>query len=452
MITVTLLVAAVLLAQSAPVQAQEAYQFEALALVNAFRQRNGARPLCLEAKLVNAAASHSADMARNSYMSHTGRDGRSPFDRMRAAGYAYSSAAENIAYGSMPGYGGPGAAQSAWERSSGHRQNLLGNYAHVGIAYAVGNCPGGRGQCSFWTQTFGSSNNGQCLGGPAPAPRPEPVPEPPKPAPQPPKEEPVPVPEPPKPQPAPVEPPKKEEPAPAPEPAKPEPAPVEPPKKQDPAPAPEPPKQEQPSPAPEQGEHKGEHSGVAEPGVTEHEKPKQAADQQVVDGGLLGTPDVEKVPTHLPKYQHRLVSLINSHRQYNNQSTVCLNAKLNEAAARHAKDLASKLFKATHDGSDASTPFARIDAAGYKRTVAAEIVAYGKFDKFDSSAQTLLLWIDSEKHAKVLVTKEYNQMGVGKAVGPCAADKPESKCVYWVAEFAGTTAEECIKEEPEKKE
>ena len=46
-----------------------------------------------------AAYGHSQDMGVNNFLSHTGSNGSTPWDRMRAAGYQYSSAGENIAAG-----------------------------------------------------------------------------------------------------------------------------------------------------------------------------------------------------------------------------------------------------------------------------------------------------------------------------------------------------------------
>ena len=67
------------------------------------------------------AQAHSQDMADRDFFSHTGSDGRSPFQRMRDAGYSYRRAAENIAAGSTS----PAEVVDMWMGSPGHRANIL---------------------------------------------------------------------------------------------------------------------------------------------------------------------------------------------------------------------------------------------------------------------------------------------------------------------------------------
>jgi len=67
-------------------------------LGNAERKKVGCGPVRVGVLLTLAAQRHSVDMAKYSYFSHTSRDGRSPWQRIRAVGYYYGSA-ENIAAG-----------------------------------------------------------------------------------------------------------------------------------------------------------------------------------------------------------------------------------------------------------------------------------------------------------------------------------------------------------------
>jgi uncharacterized protein YkwD len=56
-----------------------------------------------------------------------------PEDRLAAAGYAWSSYAENIAMGQTSA----AAAMDSWMRSSGHRANILStNNTEIGIGFA----------------------------------------------------------------------------------------------------------------------------------------------------------------------------------------------------------------------------------------------------------------------------------------------------------------------------
>src|SRR5690606_33070796 len=88
------------------------FEQSVLKLVNEERAKQpGCRELRKDADLQQAARSHSMDMARYGYHSHTGRNGSDPGDRMKAAGYDVSGGwAENIA----KGYPTPAAVMAAW--------------------------------------------------------------------------------------------------------------------------------------------------------------------------------------------------------------------------------------------------------------------------------------------------------------------------------------------------
>jgi uncharacterized protein YkwD len=82
-----------------------------------------------------AAAAHSADQAARGAMSHTGSSGSSGGDRITAAGYAWSTWAENVAAGQ------PTAADvmGSWMNSAPHRANILSRAMRdIGMGAAVG--------------------------------------------------------------------------------------------------------------------------------------------------------------------------------------------------------------------------------------------------------------------------------------------------------------------------
>lgn len=89
--------------------------------------------------LRRAAERHAASMARHGYFSHDGRNGSSPGDRARAAGYKWCSVAENIARGQAS----PQQAITEWMGSRGHRKNILNakmteyGMAQVGDVYVM---------------------------------------------------------------------------------------------------------------------------------------------------------------------------------------------------------------------------------------------------------------------------------------------------------------------------
>lgn len=125
-----------------------------LDLTNGHRRQAGLAPLRLNEKLSSAAQAHSESMAEDDFFSHTGRDGSSPFDRIRSNGYQYKTAAENIA----AGYSTPESVVNAWMDSPGHRGNILnGNFREIGIGYHfLDNDPGSVAYNSYWTQSFGT--------------------------------------------------------------------------------------------------------------------------------------------------------------------------------------------------------------------------------------------------------------------------------------------------------
>lgn len=120
---------------------------EVLTLVNNARAEAGCGTVRIAPQLVNAATDHSADMASNNYFSHTSLDGRSPWDRAKAAGYQFASA-ENIAKGQSDA----AAVMQAWMDSPGHRKNILNcasNTIGLGVVKSGDGIP-------YWTQMFGA--------------------------------------------------------------------------------------------------------------------------------------------------------------------------------------------------------------------------------------------------------------------------------------------------------
>jgi uncharacterized protein YkwD len=81
--------------------------------------------------LLQAAKGHATDMATNNYFAHTGLDGRSPAQRVAAAGYNYSRMGENIAAG-QPSVA---SVMAAWIASPGHCQNMMTpEYLDIAVA------------------------------------------------------------------------------------------------------------------------------------------------------------------------------------------------------------------------------------------------------------------------------------------------------------------------------
>ncbi|MFE2039904.1 sigma-70 family RNA polymerase sigma factor [Streptomyces sp. NPDC059477] len=120
---------------------------QVLELVNAERAEAGCSPVRQNAALDTAAQRHSADMAARDFFDHTNPDGADPGDRITAAGYRWSTYAENIALGQRT----PAQVMQGWMDSPGHRANILNcSVEETGLGVYEGS--GG----PWWTQVFGT--------------------------------------------------------------------------------------------------------------------------------------------------------------------------------------------------------------------------------------------------------------------------------------------------------
>jgi uncharacterized protein YkwD len=124
---------------------------QVLQLTNNERAKAGCGPLRTNTALTRAADAHATDMVVHHYFDHNSQDGRSPFDRMKAAGFKGGAMAENIAVG----YSTAAAVVDGWMHSEGHRRNILNcTYTMIGIGYDSGQVKPDWGNGS-WVQDFG---------------------------------------------------------------------------------------------------------------------------------------------------------------------------------------------------------------------------------------------------------------------------------------------------------
>ncbi|MEX1312442.1 MAG: CAP domain-containing protein [Candidatus Sulfomarinibacteraceae bacterium] len=159
-----------------PDAADPTFEEEVMELVNLERWNNGQLPPLKQNDLLDASSeTHSNNMAVRDFVMHCDPDtGTLPWDRMIAAGYLYSSAGENIAWG----YPDPQAVVGGWMASPSHRANILSTtYRELGVGYVEqpGDQPNvrrssvGGGSCvpdifgegpftRYWTQNFGKRN------------------------------------------------------------------------------------------------------------------------------------------------------------------------------------------------------------------------------------------------------------------------------------------------------
>ena len=95
-------------------------------------------------------------MFAENYWAHISPEGTTPWSFIRAAGYNYIYAGENLA----KGFTNSQDVINAWMASPSHRKNVLsGNYNNVGFSIQTGNLTGE--ETVLVVEMFGSTNNQQ---------------------------------------------------------------------------------------------------------------------------------------------------------------------------------------------------------------------------------------------------------------------------------------------------
>jgi uncharacterized protein YkwD len=152
-----------LLADGAPLPAPNdmALLGQVLARLNEIRAEGGrcggnefppGPPLKRSPELDAAARAHAEDMARNSFLAHTGSDGSNPGERASRYGYQWRVVAENVASGQTS----PDDIAATWLDSAGHCANLRdAKYTETGIAYALNPADG---RDIYWVQVYAAGN------------------------------------------------------------------------------------------------------------------------------------------------------------------------------------------------------------------------------------------------------------------------------------------------------
>jgi uncharacterized protein YkwD len=146
-------------AQAPTADALKQMEGQVFVLVNQRRAEAGLAPYTRAPELDAAARRQSLDMATTGNFDHTGTDGSTPFDRIRAAGYNFTSAGENIAAGQDTAE----SVMTSWMNSAGHRANILhADYKELGISVVFQE---GSEFRFYWTQTFGARAGAPAGGG-----------------------------------------------------------------------------------------------------------------------------------------------------------------------------------------------------------------------------------------------------------------------------------------------
>lgn len=104
-------------------------------LANQARIENGLGELKGSTLLSRAAQNKANDMLARQYFAHNTPDGQTPWTFIKAVGYSYTTAGENLAIDFTQAEN----IQAAWMNSPGHRANILnGNFTEIGIGIVSG--------------------------------------------------------------------------------------------------------------------------------------------------------------------------------------------------------------------------------------------------------------------------------------------------------------------------
>ena len=119
-----------------------------------------------------------------------------------------------------------------------------------------------------------------------------------------------------------------------------------------------------------------------------------------------------------------VVAAINDRRIANGLAPLTGNAALDQAAQRHAADMAAS-GRLGHTGSDGSSMEDRVRGAGYSYRSLGENVAVGQA----GAAEVVADWMDSPGHRANILMAEAREIGVGFAEGAAVGNMPGR---FWV--------------------
>jgi uncharacterized protein YkwD len=105
-------------------------------------------------------------------------------------------------------------------------------------------------------------------------------------------------------------------------------------------------------------------------------------------------------------------AVLNQFRAENARAALAYSDRLEEAAARHASDMASARFF-SHDGSDGSTVGDRVRATGYGWCVVAENIAQGQPDL----TEVMEAWAASPGHRRNMLSREVTDFALVEGPG-----------------------------------
>ncbi|EDQ06312.1 hypothetical protein DSM14862_00051 [Sulfitobacter indolifex] len=104
--------------------------------------------------------------------------------------------------------------------------------------------------------------------------------------------------------------------------------------------------------------------------------------------------------------QFRMLDSVNALRSSAGVTPLALDAKLNAAAATHARDM-SVQNRPWHFGSDGSSPIDRIQRVGYTGGLVGEVIS----ETYETELETLAAWMEQPDTRRILMAPDGRQMG-----------------------------------------
>ncbi len=138
LLLMTVKIAGISLVIVSPATTAEASQITnttVVSLSNAARLEGGLQELKINGLLAQAAQAKANDMIAKQYFAHNTPDGKVPWDFIKATGYNYVTAGENLAIDFTEAE----SVQTAWMNSPGHRANIMNKaFQEIGIGISKG--------------------------------------------------------------------------------------------------------------------------------------------------------------------------------------------------------------------------------------------------------------------------------------------------------------------------
>lgn len=113
-------------------------------------------------------------------------------------------------------------------------------------------------------------------------------------------------------------------------------------------------------------------------------------------------------PGDTGEIQQRMLTAVNSMRAASGAAPLQLNASLSSAARAHAREMSAQ-NRAWPFGSNGSTPYDRVAAAGYTGNLLAEVYS----QTFETELETLAAWVQDGAWGAEILDPEARDMGFG---------------------------------------